>query len=183
MSDINKVTITWTGWPGGPGYSTMYFVAEATPPLAAIQAFWSSLRPYIPTGITLQVQNTGVGLSVATGKPDGSWAGAVQPALTASAPAQYAGPVGGCFEWKTGAFLNGHQLKGRTFIVPFSSSNYDGNGTITDSMVTIMNTAATNLLAVTPNLAVYSPTNSTYRVASSGRLLDKACVMRSRRSR
>lgn len=183
MTDFNKVTSIWGNFLGAPGYSTMYFASSATPPLAAVKAFWEACKNILPLGITVTVQNTGVGIDLATGKPDSAWSGPVQTPTTGTGTAPYAAPVGGMVEWKTGQFINGHELKGRTYIVPLTAPVYDTAGSIVDANVAAVTAAATTLLAASPSMVVWSRRSFARANATTAVMRDRAVVMRTRRVR
>jgi hypothetical protein len=182
MVSVSKVQVDWTGWAGGPGVSSFHFEGGTTPPIGALSSFLSSLRGMWPQSVVAQVRNAGVTIDVATGKPDGAWSGAVQGALVGITAGAYAAPAGACIEWHTGGFLNGHEVKGRTFIVPMLSSQYDTDGTLIAGVVNTAQTAITALLAASPKLVVFSKTHAFSNIVTTGKCLDKVAVLRSRRA-
>lgn len=181
MPEINKVVTDWTGWVGGPGASTMYFQGPDAPPAATINAFFVAIRGLIPSSIYMRPRNSGPIMSDVTGLPTGSWTTALQAGAQGLASGSYAAPAGAVVEWKTGVWANGHQIKGRTFLVPCAVSQYDSDGTLVPAAVTAVNAACTALLAAVPKLVVYSKTHATSPFAISGQVLDKVAVLRSRR--
>lgn len=183
MSDINKVVTTWTGFPGSPGYTTMYFDGAGTPPLAALSTFWNAIKTLFPTTAVLNIANVGVGLNLGTGKPDSNWSGPAQTAITGTGANAYAAPAGAEIEWRTGQFVNGRELRAKTFLVPIIIAAYQTDGSVADANVTQIQTAATTLLAATPKLGAWSKTHHSFATATSARCLDKVVVMRSRRPR
>ena len=182
MPEINKVVVDWSGWPGGPGFSTFYFAAATPPPLAALNAWFSSVRGLIPSSIYILPRNSGVTLNDVDGKPVGAWTTTAVAGVQGLATGAYAAPAGAVVEWKTGVYSNGHQIKGRTFLVPCATSQYDNDGTLVSGAVTAVNNACTTLLAATPKLVVFSKTHAVSPFAVSGNVLDKVAVMRSRRA-
>lgn len=183
MSDVNKVVTTWSGFPGSPGYTTMYFDGGATPPLAALKTFWATFVNVVPPAVTLNIASSGVGLNLGTGKPDGFWSGTAQTATTGTATGTWAAPCGLEIEWRTGQFSNGREFRAKSFIVPIVSPAYDTDGTIQGGIVNQVNAAAAALIAATPKLGCWSKTKHTFASATSARCLDKAVVLRSRRPR
>lgn len=181
MPEITKVVVDWTGWVGGPGASTFYFEGPAAPPTAALNAFFVSCRGLIPSSIYMRPRNSGVIISDTDGKPTGSWTTAIQPGAQGLATGAYAAPAGACVEWKTGVWANGHQIKGRTFLVPCATSQYDNDGTLVPAAKTAVDAACVTLLAATPKLVVFSKAHFQSPFAISGAVLDKVAIMRSRR--
>lgn len=181
MPDFTKVVTTWSGFPGAPGFSTMYFSGNTAPPLAALSTFWNACKNLLPTTVTLNIANTGVTMSVVTGKPDGTWTGAAQTPIVGTGANAYAAPAGMEIEWKTGTFSNGREVRGKTFLVPVIIACYQTDGTILDTNRDATTAAATALIAATPKIGVWSKTSNTFVTATTARCLDKAVVLRSRR--
>jgi hypothetical protein len=181
MGDFNKVVTQWNGFPGAPGFTTMYFDGASTPPLAALQTFWTACKNLLPVTVTLQVANSGVSIDLATGKPDGTWTSGVQAPIVGTGANAYAAPAGAEVEWKTGQFSNGREIRGKTFIVPIIIAAYQTDGTIADTNRDAVTTAATALLAATPKIGVWSRKAHQWQTATSAKCLDKVVVLRSRR--
>jgi hypothetical protein len=181
VGDFNKVVTTWSGFPGAPGFTTMYFDGASTPPLAALQTFWSTIKNIFPTTVSLQVANSGVSINLGTGKPDGTWSGTAQTPVVGTGANAYAAPAGAEVEWKTGQFSNGREIRGKTFLVPIIIATYQTDGTIADTNRDAITTAATTLMAATPKIGVWSRGKHQWQTATSARCLDKVVVLRSRR--
>lgn len=181
MSDLNKVVTTWSGFPGGPAFTTMYFDGASAPPLAALNTFWSTIKNLFPVTCTLQVAGSGVGINLGTGKPDGFWTGTAPAAVVGTGANAYAAPAGAMVEWKTGQFKNGREIRGKTFIVPIIIAAYQTDGSIADSNRDAITAAATALLAASPKIGVWSKGAHQFATATSAKCLDKVVILRSRR--
>jgi hypothetical protein len=104
----------------------------------------------------------------------------------------WSGPSGCCINWTTSAIIppthpggSGHGLRGRTFIIPIITSNYD-NGSLSSGFLTGARTSASTLVsAAGANLRVWHrPKGGTGGIASAftgSSVNDKAAVLRSRR--
>ncbi len=51
-----------------------------------------------------------------------------------------------CVHWITQDYRNGRRVRGRTFMVPLAAVAFDGTGTLNNSMISTLSTAATTLL-------------------------------------
>lgn len=179
MVTLNRVRVSWSGWIGAPGVSTHYFAGN--PPLAALRTLWSVFAQAIAPGITVTIENTGQTIDVATGKAVGTWAGATQTPITSAATGSYAAPAGAMVQWKTGAFFDGREVRGKTFIVPIPVAAYDSDGTIGASTLSTLNTGINTFLAGTPGMSVWSRKSQAAVTVTSGAVRDKVMVLRSRR--
>jgi hypothetical protein len=78
-------------------------------------------------------------------------------------------------------FVNGRQIRGKTFVVPIISSAYFSDGTLDGATVTGLLGPANTFLATTPHLAIYSRRASASATVTSAAVPDMAAVLRSRR--
>lgn len=187
MSILERVKITWTGMPGGPGVTQLYF-RDAPIARAALGTWIEAWKYLIPSNTTLTIQAEGDRVDVPTGAIVGLWSGGapIVKVGTGAAGSYFAGG-GACINWVTGTVVAGRRIKGRTFIVPMTALAYD-NGTLVDTTVSALQNASTALLADT-NVAmeiVRRPTapglaDGTSGLISAAVVRDKQAVLRSRR--
>lgn len=152
MPEVSAIKTVMTGYTGAPGYATHYFwgdpinSAAVTEQAAAVRTFWQAIRTLHPTGWAASVQTDVSILDEATG--------ALQRILTATDPgtvtnpagvATYAAGVGACATWGTAGVHGARRLRGRTFIVPLGTDQYQSDGTIVSSSLTTLRDAATAL--------------------------------------
>jgi hypothetical protein len=157
MVTLNRVRVTWTGLPGGPGVTTHFFDTSATPPLAQIRTAYANLVNFLPGAVTLQVQPTGDQIDALTGKITGDWAGTAVAAVSGGVAAAYSAAVGGVVDWKTSAIVLGRRLRGRTFIVPLISSSFTSSGVLTAGAITALQSFATGMMPGTgPAMQIWS---------------------------
>lgn len=184
MVHVARVRSTWSGWPGGPGVSTMYYAAAPTnAQLAGLQAFWSNIAGHIPVGIKVQVENTGSIVDAATGKADDAWSGPVQTAATGSGTGGMSAASGVHIRWNTGQFFNGRAVRGRTFIVPTMTSSFDPDGTINTGSLSFLTANVGTFFATTAGgLTLYSHRALNAFTVTSFQVIDKQVVLRSRRA-
>lgn len=206
MTTLYRVRTVWSYTPGGPGYTNLYF--GSTDPLAAgaqtavndVQAFFTALKGYIPSAVSLQVDPLVVMVEDYSSEQVGEISvTSPPPPIACTGTGAYAAPVGITCQWTTGAFQYGRRVKGRTYIVPLVASAFENNGTIVNANVTVFNNAAAALVAAGSQLVVYtrkraaktaeeSPTGKAITaragassVVVSGSVRDIAAVLRSRR--
>lgn len=206
MTTLYRVRTTWSYTPGGPGYSNLYF--STTDPLNAgaqtavndVQTFFTALKSYIPSAVSLQVDPLVIMVEDYSSEQVGEISVTTPPAAIACTGAgAYAAPVGITCQWTTGAFQYGRRVKGRTYIVPLVASAFENNGTVVNANVTAFNNAAAGLVNGASNLVVYTrrrlakaadPVKGTPAVSArpgasspvvSGSVRDIAAVLRSRR--
>jgi len=121
-------------------------------------------------------------IDTATGKAVSGWSAPAVLSITGSGGTSYSGPSGGVITWKSGSFLNGREMRGRTFLVPLATVCYDTTGTLATANVNAMKTAINTFLAAGGSaMRLYSRRSAADAAVTSGDLVDKAVVLRSRR--
>ena len=148
---LGRIRVALTGFPGGPGVSTFYS-SDAPATIAAIRTYWNALSGIIPVDVHIQVENTGDIIDPLTGALTGAWVGAAQAPVVGGSAEVYGAPVGALARWATNTILDGHRVRGRTFIVPVTSNFFTTSGalgpvasqTVTDaSAALVVNSNAT----------------------------------------
>lgn len=188
-----QVTAEWTGFNGGPGYSTFHF--DALTPMAdvgGIQSrvanFFFEARSLLPTDVTVSVSPTSEVIDSESGElleyveidePLDSYTGA--------ASGGYSGASGAVVNWNTQTVNRGRRVRGRTFVVPLSGDSYDNVGTLTNQALTTLRSAAGRLMGDEgdPDFVVWSRpragTGGALAPVVSYRVPDLAAILRSRR--
>jgi hypothetical protein len=146
MTSLNRVRATWSGFAGAPGVSTFYGLGVGTLP-GFVRTFFNALTAYYPAGTTIQVENFGDVIDDVTGHLVGSWTGSAQTLVTSVGSGSYAAPSGASVKWVTDSVLDGHRVRGRTFLVPLISSAFQSDGSLAAAFKTTLETAATTLAA------------------------------------
>ena len=153
-TNLSRVRVSWQNWPGAPGVSTFYYgTSLGSLPTQAqidgIRTFFNTLSSYIPSGLTINVPNSGDQLNWVDGKLTGTWSVPTAPAtVTGSGTGNYAGNAGAVIHWLTTDVVNGHRVRGRTFIVPLVSTVYDTGGSLSTTFISALNTAGTTLVGL-----------------------------------
>jgi len=206
MTGMFQVTATWTGMPGQPGYTNLYFIHSDPPSTGAqnavnnVRTFFAAVSSLIPSVVSIQVSPTVKVMDDSDGGLTDIISVATAPTAVAggAAGSQWSGPVGACVDWDT-AGLHGYtgearRVRGRTFLVPLGAV-FDA-GSLNDSFVTTIQTAATALRTATgPTLGIWARPRPAKPLATPPRPLlpgeifpvvanhvpDKSVVLRSRR--
>lgn len=193
MTSLNRVVIEYTGGAVvGRSCTVLHYSASdnAAPPVAAIRAAFDAAKALFPTSLVITVPGSGDVINDVDGSLVGVWS-AVPPASVAGTGSDFfAAGVGACIGWSTGGIVPGkkgpRKLRGRTFVVPLATANYDQQGTILDGAVGVINTLAGALQAAGP-LAIWHRPNPTLALAGnsygvvSHRVRDKVAYLSSRR--
>lgn len=185
-----EAKIEWTGWQGGPGYSTFHFassVGTVDAIATALESFIEAIANLVPASITLQVMPQWRRLDDASGAliAEGTFGTGTTPHI-GTGNAAFASVAGMCINWLTGASAGRKLRVGRTFLVPLTAFIWGTDGTVNDSVVSQLQTDAQNLADdSTVSLVVWKrPVGGAGGVATpvtGVRVPDEAVVLRSRR--
>lgn len=193
MTSLNRVVLEWAG-PSivGRAVSVLHYSASdnVAPPVAAIQAALQGIHVLIPAGTTITVPAAGDVINDVDGSLVGTWSVASANVASMDGAAASAAGVGACIGMTTGGIVPGkkgpRRLRGRMFIVPLSTSAYDGSGTLTPGAQSGLQGCAQGLLAAGP-LAVWHRPNKTLSLpgnsygVQSVLVKDKVAYLSSRR--
>ena len=178
-----RIRTIWTGPVGTPYLSTHYFnegAGTAQQAADAVAAFWGAVDNFVNSACVWRVDNavytvnSGSGLAtgistVVGGTGTGSGAGDMLPLASQ-----------GVVQWRTGTFVGGREIRGRTFI-PGISETYSVNAP-TSTVIAGVNTAAANLIADANSiLDIYSKVGHTETAVAAGTMWNQFAVLRSRR--
>lgn len=165
MTTLNRVVLRWAGpQVKGNAVTVLHYDGSdnAAPPVAAIQAAFQAQNTKFPTGVTVTVPASGDRIDDTTGELVGVWSVGSEAVATMGGPATAAAGVGACITWNTGGIVNGskgpRKLRGRTFLVPLSTANYQDDGTIATGALSELQTLANALQASGPLAVWHRPT-------------------------
>ena len=147
-----------------------------------MRTFLSSFSTYLPTAVNISFEGLAQ-LFDDAGHLTQEISVTPPSSIAGSGGTSWAAPVGAVVNWETGVFnAKGHRIRGRTYLVPLSSTAYDAQGTLGSAVITAIaggaNPLATSLVVVSRN-AAGDVTGTT--PVSAALIPDKACVLRSRR--
>lgn len=146
MTSLYRVRTELTGFGGGPGVATMYFLDTDTA-VASVHDFWGTVAAAMPPVVHMQVVPAGDIIESTTGTITGAWAASAVTEVVGQGAADYASPAGVIVGWGTNTILDGRRLRGRTFIVPLSFDAYQNDGTIGTTTLPNFVNAATGLIS------------------------------------
>lgn len=145
MTSLFRVRTALTGFSGGPGVSTMYFLDTGTA-IPSVRAFWEALAGVLPNSITVQVSNVGDEIESTTGALVGSFQKTAVPPTLGTNTSAYPAPAGAVVSWRTNTVADRRRLRGRTFIVPMGGNAFEINGTLSAPVLTQIGNAAQALV-------------------------------------
>jgi hypothetical protein len=193
MATMWRVTADWSGGKIGTGFTNHYFTGGTSTPQQcadATKAFFSSALSVgnaLPTGVAIAFRASVDAIEATDGGLVTSLPVTAPGTITGSGTGPYAALAGSCVTWRTGDFLNGRRVRGRTFIVPLSGPSFQADGTIDTTILGFINTAAAGLISAAPEFLVWhrptskGATDGSQHVVTSGTAADKAAFLTSRR--
>lgn len=193
MAQIWRVTATWTGGRIGTGFTNFFFNTGASNQQGAADAMRTFLSSSysaggkLPNGCLITFP-TVVDTIEATNGQLLSTTPITQPVqITGSDTGPYAAVAGACVTWRTGDFVGGKRVRGRTFLVPVGALGMQNNGTLDDNTVTAIVAAGTALVAAAPEFVIWRrPTsvgaaNGSTHLVAAATCSDRAAYLTSRR--
>lgn len=191
MASLVRITSRWDGFPGSPGYTNFYGVIAGPTGGAAAQSmtddihgFWNTVNGYLPADVTITIVPTYQVIDDATGQiTEEGTVGTPAAAVTGNYGGLVAGNAGVAINWSTGKFINGHRLKGRTYLVPFAGCQ-EPNGTLALAAITAIHDSAEAMLGDHSLFMVWHrPVNGAGGDSSeilSATVRDRSAILRSR---
>jgi hypothetical protein len=181
---LYRVRTAFSGVQGAPWLSTFYFdAAGGTAQQAATAAgvFWGAVDAGISTSVSWATEAEVATVDDATGQIT---------AITTTTPVTGTGGdsnsalpwvVQGLVSWRTGTFVGGREIRGRTYIPGFTEAQ-SAAGVPEAATRTFVNAAALALeTSANAQLVTYSPTKNTSALVSSGSMQTYWAELRSRR--
>lgn len=192
MTEVAQIQYRQSGFAGAPGFTTMAWVGAddfaVGPCVAAANGFWDAARTLFPVGWSAQLEPLVAVLDEATGALKRYYTPTVgdRAIHVGTQIAGYgAGVAGACFAWSTPEINWTRRVRGRTFLVPLSSTVWDVDGTITSDVLTFFNTMISSLITGATGFAIYSRprlgVGGKAAVVTAGRVTDQAAYLSSRR--
>lgn len=155
MTTLYRTRVQWTGFPGGPGISTFYGQIDSGL-TADLHTMFAALAGYLPTDVDVQVENAGDAIEDTNGDLTGAWSTDSVLTIAGTNGDGYSAPVGAELVWLTSTILDGHRVKGRTFLVPIGSTSFGTDGALNATdQAAILAIAETFIAATVGNLVVW----------------------------
>jgi len=183
---MRKVPVAWQTGIGGTGVSVFYtpFGTDATTELGT---FFNAVKSNFPGAVTWDIPGSGDVVDEATGQITGAWTAGTAATIVATGAGAYVGGTGAYIRWQTTGIVAGRRVKGRTFMAPLITTDFDAQGTLLAGAVTSFQTAATTLAGSGKLLIWHRPTSPGASDGSShavvaGVVPDKVTSLRTRRT-
>lgn len=168
MTSLNRVVVEWSGaGVVGRAVTVLHYSASdnVAPPVAAIKGAFDAGNALFPAGLKIVVPNTGDVIDDKTGDLVGVWTGSGGGTTSGSGSGSPAAGVGACIGWTTGGIVVGkkgpRKLRGRTFLVPLTSTCYDSQGVLATGILAPLGNVANGLQAAGPLAIWHRPTSAT----------------------
>lgn len=145
MTALYRMRTLLTGFNGGPGVSTMYFLDTATA-VASVHTFWDAVKTYMADAVNIQVDAQGDVIEDTSGTITGAWGATPVAAINCSGSGTVAPAQGVQAKWLTSTILDGRRLRGRTFLVPTTTTLFTSSGEVSSVPLAAIATAAQNLV-------------------------------------
>ena len=180
-----RVRTVIAGAQGGAELSTMFFNVTggltAANANAAVGAFWLAAAGAMSSSYSATTEGEVAEIDIATGNVTGLVA--VTPITHTGTSAAYRLPPAtqGLIRWRTGTYVGGREIRGRTFI-PGLTQDDNTSGVPSSGMLSGLQTAANNLISdPLTDFVVYSRKNRDAAPVISGTPWAEFAVLRSRR--
>lgn len=190
---IARVTTVWNGFTGAPGYTNHFFDSfgagdQVNLEVDRVRDFFIAASEVMPDVVMLTVSPEVAFLDEVSGdligyaQYDGEYLN-----IAGKASGSYAAPSGALVQWNTDTIAKGRRLRGRTFIVPMASNQYQQDGTLSNDAISDLNAAGAALIGDGdgPQAVLWSrPVNGSggsIGPITSFRVPDRVSVLRSRR--
>lgn len=197
---VGRLQFDWSGYSGAPGLTQLYFTgpdslgggvlsqAIVDGFATSAHAFMDSLANHMPSTVSITMRTEVEEIDVATGVLQSIYDTPAKTVIQGNGVGSYSGASGACITWATDGIKAGRRIQGRTFVVPLEGSSYEGDGTLSATTIADYNSAVGLFLdaveAANP-FVIYSRPGLTgpgqTARAVSGRIRDKAAVLRGRR--
>ena len=145
MTTLFRQRTILSGFPGGPGVATMYFL-DASTAVESVSKLWEAFAFAMPSDVTITPERTGDSIEDTTGALVGSWVGGVVTAHVGAIAGNYAAPVGCHVRWDTSTILDKKRLRGRTFVVPLAGGQFTASGAVVQAAADTFQAQATQFI-------------------------------------
>lgn len=198
MTDMAKVTVNWSGFIGGPGFTNLYFRAAAGGAItqgvadaatAKVHTWLTAWLGALPMNVTVTVDPSVEVVNDADGVLSAFFTTAPGAGRPGTGAGGYAAASGACINWYTTGIRFGRRVRGRSFMVPLYGGAFSTDGTIDDSKLSGFRTATSAMISTVDaaELAVWNrplktvPGSGGSHVVTASTIPDKAAILSSRR--
>lgn len=199
MVEMAKLTLDWTGFTGAPGYTNLYFrdfsqggdidqgIVDGA--ITKTDTWINAWNPFLPSTVNVKINPQVEIIEDTTGQLVRFMTGAPFQRANGSGTGNYSAATGAVVNWYTTHVVRGRRLRGRSFLVPFSSSALNATGQIASGNAATLRTATNTFVSQTGagDIGVWSRpstpggSDGIWALASSATVPEKVAVLRSRR--
>lgn len=180
-----RVRVAISGTSGAPYVATHYFIetgGSAQEAADAAHSFWTDVAPHTSDNLLYLVEPIVVIVDSTTGLPTGAVAVSTTPISGGDANTELPRASQALIRWVTGIYVNGRQVRGRTFVPGLTENQLLAGGQLNPAAQAALNAAAADFVADANSiLCVYSPTNALAIATTGGSSWGEFAVLRSRR--
>jgi hypothetical protein len=204
MTTMFKVTSTWSGFTGAPGYTNLFF-EHSDPPSTGVQQavdnarqLFNACKNALPSAVTVTTSPTVELIEDIDGELVDVMTATTPPAaVVGTDTTAYAAPSGLVIAWLSPGVYRGNRVRGKTFLVPIGGVNYQTDGSLATGLPAAITVHAEAFLAATgPTFGVWCrpqkahlnsageavpASDGKFFEATSSRVADRVSVLRSRR--
>lgn len=179
-----RVRVEFSGMQGAPWLATHVFqegAGSAAQAVAAVGTFWGAVDATMDNEVNWTTLTDVESFDAATGNVTAVTS--VTAVTGSGALALEALPLAsqGLVRWRTGVYVSGREIRGRTFIPGLADSAND-NGNLAASVATTIGNAANALIAdANSQLEIWSRVNGATADVTSASVWSSFAVLRSRR--
>ena len=186
MASFIRVRTVFSGVPGTPWYSNIYFDDDGVNGqigIDAVQTFWEALAGSMSPSVDWQVEGQVVVLDSVTGQPTGVFSGTGDTGSGTGTGDMLPSANQVLVTLNTGVWQAGRQIRGRLFCPGWTESANDGEGQVYSGLVTAVLAAVTAMSEDPGNLTqlVWSRTGNVVYPVSSWSVSNKFALLKSRR--
>lgn len=180
-----RVRTVFTGVAGAPYYSNLYFAEEggtAAQARGAVNAVWANMLAQFRTGLVFTIEQDVPVVDEVTGdviRVDNGGAAYTGIGTSANDPLPPATQL--LMRLRTGAYVNGREIRGRCFIPGMTENNSDQGVPVVGIRSTLDGLFASLVGSTNAQLVVWAKTRATYAVVNSASAWNQWSVLRSRR--
>lgn len=194
---IRRTTAIWSGAPGLPGYTTMYWdgTLDGSAALSAMKTLMTDLlgagatgnSTYVPAAIDINFDTNTELIDEATGEMVSFESATAQPPIGGSGSKVYAAVSGACISWYTAGVANGRRVRGRTFLVPLQDQAFASDGSLSVSLLADLAAGGNGAVAAGELQVWHRPsgpgaTDGFAHPVTAWRATDQAAYLKSRRN-
>jgi hypothetical protein len=162
--------------------------SECSTALAKQRAFFGDTGTYLPANVSINHLGICEHYDDFGEKTDEVTATTVPPPNAGSGSGAYNVAAGCWINWKTGRFIAGRAVVGRTYLVPLYQAAFQNDGSLASAFITSLTTAGQNLITGFPSMVIYYDRTDKKGTRFQGTtnvtgvdVKDRAGVLRSRR--